>query len=307
MDRRQFLATSAAAGLAHAAAQPLPKRPYKAGIELSVIGFGGIVVCGLDQKEADRRVAAAFDRGVNYYDCAPSYFDGEAEIKLGEALKPYRAKVFLAEKTQKRDAAGAQAELEQSLRRFHTDHFDLYQFHAVTSMEDVDKILAPNGAAETFLKAKKEGKVRFLGMSAHGPQAAIRLMNALPLDSILFPVNFAAWETGFGPQMLEEAKKKGMARLALKALAKGQWAKGLKREERWAPKCWYEPVRDRQLAALSLRFSLGQEITAAVPPGDERIFDMAVEIASQPLTKLSTAELAQLKQGLGAVEPVFRV
>jgi hypothetical protein len=72
MDRRQFLATSAAAGLAHAAAQPLPKRPYKAGIELSVIGFGGIVVCGLDQKEADRRVAAAFDRGVNYYDCAPS-------------------------------------------------------------------------------------------------------------------------------------------------------------------------------------------------------------------------------------------
>jgi predicted aldo/keto reductase-like oxidoreductase len=215
--------------------------------------------------------------------------------------------VFLAEKTQKRDAAGAQAELEQSLRRFHTDHFDLYQFHAVTSMEDVDKILAPNGAAETFLKAKKEGKVRFLGMSAHGPQAAIRLMNALPLDSILFPVNFAAWETGFGPQMLEEAKKKGMARLALKALAKGQWAKGLKREERWAPKCWYEPVRDRQLAALSLRFSLGQEITAAVPPGDERIFDMAVEIASQPLTKLSTAELAQLKQGLGAVEPVFRV
>lgn len=70
--------------------------------------------CGF---EAGRTVGAAFDRGVTYFDVAPSYFDGEAEIKLGPALEPYRKKSFLACKTMKRDAAGARQELEQSLGR----------------------------------------------------------------------------------------------------------------------------------------------------------------------------------------------
>lgn len=307
MDRREFVTAAAMAATAKGAAAPLPKRPYKEGVELSVIGFGGIVVCGMPQEEGSRRVAAAFDRGVNYFDCAPSYFDGEAEIKLGEALKPYRNKVFLAEKTTRRDAAGAREELERTLRRFHTDHVDLYQFHAVSSMEDVDKILAPKGAAETFLAAKKEGKTRFLGFSAHHAPAALRLLDALQLDSVLFPVNVNAWENGsFGPQILAKAKEKGAARLALKALALGQWPKETKREQRPYPKCWYEPVSDRETARMALRFTLNQEVTAAVPPGDERIFDLAMDLASQPLPRLSGAELAELGRKVAPWEPVFR-
>ena len=162
MNRREFIGTAAAltATAAHGWAAPLPRRPYKDGTELSIIALGGIVICGLSQGDATRRVAEAYDRGVNYFDCAPSYFDGEAESKLGEALKPYRSKVFLAEKTMSRDAKGAREELERTLERFHTDHVDLYQFHAVSSMDDVEKILAPAGAAETFFAARKEGKVR---------------------------------------------------------------------------------------------------------------------------------------------------
>ena len=285
----------------------LPKRPYKNGIELSVIALGGIVVCGLEQKESDRRVAAAFERGVNYFDCAPSYFNGEAEIKLGRSLRPYRNRVFLAEKTGKRDAAGAQAELEQTLRRFATDHVDLYQFHAVTSMEDVDHILGPGGAAETFFKARKEGKARHLGFSAHNAPAAIRLMDALELDSVLFPVNVNAWENGgFGPQILAKAKAKGMARLALKALAFGKWPATIKESDRKYPKCWYQPIDDRDMARLALRFTLNQEITAVVPPGDERIWDIAAELASEPLLQLHPEELARLKTQVSILEPVFR-
>jgi predicted aldo/keto reductase-like oxidoreductase len=308
IDRREFVLAAAATGTAHAAASgPIPKRPYKDGVELSIIGFGGIVVTAMPQSEADRRVAAAFERGVNYYDCAPSYADGEAEIQLGNALKPYRAKAFLAEKSQKRDAKGAQAELEQTLRRFHTDHVDLYQFHAVGSMEDVEKILAPGGAAETFVKAKKEGKTRFLGFSAHHAEAAIKLMDALPLDSVLFPVSFSAWDKGsFGPQILAKAKQKGMARMALKALARGRWPESLARSERKYPKCWYQPIDDKITAQLALRFALNQEITAAVPPGDEQIFDLALDLAAMPLPKLSRAELAQLRSRVGDAEPIFR-
>ncbi|WP_321473625.1 aldo/keto reductase [uncultured Paludibaculum sp.] len=310
MDRREFLgaATAVTSAAVSASTGSLPRRVYKPGIELSIIAFGGIVVCKMPQAEGSRRVAQAYDRGVNYFDCAPSYFDGEAEIKLGEALKPYRAKVFLAEKTTRRDAKGAREELERTLQRFHTDHVDLYQFHAVSSMEDVDKILAPGGAAETFLAAKKEGKVRHLGFSAHNAPAALRLMDALDLDSVLFPVNVNAWENGgFGPQILAKAKSKGMARMALKALAFGLWPSSVKESDRKYPKCWYQPIDDHEMARLALRFTLNQEITAAVPPGDERIFDLAVDLASAPLPKLSETELAGLKTSVSALQPVFHV
>jgi aryl-alcohol dehydrogenase-like predicted oxidoreductase len=309
MNRRKFIGAAAAltATAAYGWEAPLPRRRYKDGIDLSIIALGGIVVCGLSQEEASRRVAAAFDRGVNYFDCAPSYFNGEAETKLGEALRPYRSKVFLAEKTMHRDAKGAREELERSLQRFHTDHVDLYQFHAVSSMDDVDKILAAGGAAETFFAAKKEGKVRHVGFSAHNAPAALRLMDALELDSVLFPVNVNAWENGgFGPQILAKAKAKGMARMALKALAFGKWPAGMKESERKYPKCWYEPIDDHEMARLALRFTLNQDVTAAVPPGDERIFDLALELASAPLPELSAAELTGLKTKVASLEPVFR-
>ena len=285
----------------------LPKRPWKDGIELSILALGGIVVCGMPQQEASKRVAVAYERGVNYFDCAPSYFNGEAEMKLGKALQTYRSKVFLAEKTGKRDAKGARAELEQTLERFHTDHVDLYQFHAVSSMEDVDKILAPGGAAELFHAAKKEGKAKHLGFSAHNAPAAIRLMEAMELDSVMFPVNVNALENGrFGPQILAKAKEKGMARMALKALAFGKWPKEMKESDRKYPKCWYEPIDDPEMAKLALRFTMNQDITAAVPPGDERIFDLAMELASGPLPVLSAEELGRLKNKVAKLEPVFQ-
>lgn len=312
MHRREFIGaaaalTASAAYAVPASNSPLARRPYKSGIELSVIALGGIVVCGMPQEQGSRRVAKAFDRGVNYFDCAPSYFNGEAEVKLGEALKPYRNRIFLAEKTMRRDSKGAREELERSLERFQTDHVDLYQFHAVSSMDDVDKILGPGGAAETFFAAKKEGKARHLGFSAHNAPAAIRLMDALELDSVLFPVNVNAWENGgFGPQILAKAKSKGMARMALKALAFGKWPAGLKESDRKYPKCWYQPIDDREMARLALRFTLNQEVTAAVPPGDERIFNLAVELASGPLPQLSAEELTGLKKSISTLEPVFR-
>ena len=310
MDRREFLGAAAAltATAAIGTNTSLPRRPYKNGIDLSIIALGGIVVCGLSQEQAARRVAEACDRGINYFDCAPSYFDGEAELKLGEALQPYRSKVFLAEKTLSRDAKGAREELERSLQRFHTDHVDLYQFHSVSSMDDVNKILSPAGAAETFFAARKEGKVRHLGFSAHNAPAALHLMDALELDSILFPVNVNAWENGgFGPQILAKAKSKGMARMALKALAFGKWPANMKESDRKYPKCWYQPIDDPEMARAALRFTFNQEITAAVPPGDERIFDLALGLASTPLPPLSAAELAALKTKVSALEPVFHV
>ncbi len=305
MKRRHFLHSTLAGSLALTAraGQTIPKRRYKDDIDLSIIGFGGIVVVGLEQSEADRAVAKSVELGINYFDVAPTYGNGEAEAKLGPALEPYRKNSFLACKTQKRDAKGAREELEESLRRLRTDHFDLYQFHAVSSMEQVKQILGPGGAAELFVKARDEGKVRYLGFSAHSAEAAIALMDGMDLDSVLFPVNYVCVAEGdFGPQILAKAKEKGVARLALKAMAHRRRDEG---EDRLRSKCWYQPILDRDLARRALRYTLSQDITAAIPPGDNQLYGWALEFAVS-LKSLSESEQKALLAQADGVEPIFQ-
>jgi aryl-alcohol dehydrogenase-like predicted oxidoreductase len=278
----------------------------RTGARLSVIGYGGILCTQVEQTEADRHVASAVDRGVTYFDVAPSYGNGEAEEKLGPALDPYRRGVFLACKTGKRDAAGARAELEQSLRRLRTDHFDLYQLHAMTTPQDVEQVFAPGGAMEVLLAAREQGKTRFLGFSAHSVEAAVALLERFRFDSVLAPFNFSTFYKGnFGPQIIEAAQRAGAGLLALKGMARTKWPEGLPREQRTWPKCWYEPITDRALASLALRFTLGLPITAAVPPGHHELWEMALAVASEP-TPLSAAEEARLRAAAEETDPIFQ-
>jgi len=280
----------------------LKKRPYTDGIDLSIIGFGGIVVVGMEQPEANNTIAESIEAGVNYFDVAPSYWDGEAEEKLGKGLKPYRNDIFLACKTTERDAKGSEEELNISLKRVGVDHFDLYQFHAVTKLEDVEKIFAPKGAAETFVKAQKEGKIRFIGFSAHSEEAALALLDRFEFDSILFPINFVSYGQGnFGPRVVEKAKEKGAARLALKAMAHTPIAD---KAEKKYPKCWYKPVDQESLAEKALRFTLSQDITAAIPPGDERLYKMALSLALR-YKPMDDSEISMLMEQTRSMNTLF--
>ncbi len=283
----------------------MENRPYgTTGRNLSVLGFGGIIVMDVSPEEADRYVGEAIDRGVNYFDVAPSY--GNAEQMLGPALKPYRDDVFLACKTAKRDAAGAQEELENSLRLLQTDHFDLYQLHAITSDEDVQKAFGPGGVMETFVKARAEGKVKHLGFSAHSVHAALAAMSQFEFDSLLFPFNYVTYEqAGFGPQVMEAAQAKGVARLALKGMARGPWRDGDPLRSEY-PKAWYEPLADRTEAAMALRYTLSLPVTAAIPPGDIRLFRMALEIA-EGFTPLSIAEQEAMRAQAATDRPLFQL
>jgi len=285
--------------------KPIPRRLYKDGVKLSIVGFGGIVVVGQQQADANNEVARAFDRGVNYFDVAPSYGNGEAEEKLGIALRPYRKNAFLACKTQERGAAGARTELEHSLKVLDTDHFDLYQLHAMSKMEDVDTVLGPKGAMETFTKARDEGKIRYLGFSAHNEDVALRLIEQFPFDSVLFPINYVCIAQGnFGPRLLKKAKEKKVTCLALKSLAYTPWAN---RDERRAgnSKCWYRPISDLEKARLALRFTLSENVTAAIPPGDEKIYRIAETLAAQ-FTPLSPNERETLLASSQGLSPIFK-
>jgi aryl-alcohol dehydrogenase-like predicted oxidoreductase len=283
----------------------LPQREYvQTGVKLSIIGFGGIVVKDVEQQHANRVVAEAFEKGVNYFDVAPGY--GDAELKLGPALEPYRKKVFLACKTTERKREGASEELQQSLKRLRTDYLDLYQLHAITDVKkDVDTAFSKGGAMEVFVEAKKQGRVRYLGFSAHSEEAALAAMERYDFDSILFPINFATFYKGhFGPQVIARAKSKGMAILALKALARQRWPQDDPSRKEY-PKCWYQPLTEWDQARLGLYFTLSQPVTAAIPPGEESLFRMALDLAMS-FVPISTHDLEKAKQMAVSLNPIFQ-
>lgn len=275
MKRRSFVKLSAAGSLAlqfphifgaytSEKLGDIPRRALgKTGEKVTVLGFGGIALRNNGQDFANELIALAFDRGIRYFDIAPSY--GDSQQLMGPALKPYRKKIFLACKTRERNGEGSEKELHESLDMLKTDHVDLYQFHALTKMEDVDQIFAPGGAMETFQKARQEGKIRFIGFSAHNEEVALKAMDLFDFDTILYPINCVCWHNGnFGPKVLETARKKDMGIMAIKAIAKTR----LSGENKTYPNLWYEPFEGDTEIEKALQFTLSKDITGTVHAGD---------------------------------------
>lgn len=309
MMRRDFIRSAFAGGagltllscLRGRGRSVLPRRELgKTGERLSIVGFGGVLVMNEEPAKAARMVAEAVDLGVNYFDVAPSY--GNAQERLGPALEPFRKNCFLACKTTERSREGSRKDLEESLRVMRTDHFDLYQLHAMTTDEDVEKAFGSGGAMETLVRARAEGLVRHLGFSAHSESAALACMERFAFDTVLFPVNFACWHSGgFGPAVVEAATAKGMGILALKSLASGPIREG---EEKPFPKCWYRPIEDDVLSDLAVRFTLSLPVTAMLPPGEPGFFRKTVEIAAKNRA-LSESEKERVRNAAAGVTPLF--
>jgi len=315
MKRRDFIKTSTfgatAVALGETSVQAadakiaeFPKRLYKKdGPKLSIIGFPGLVLRKLEQPEGNKLVAEAFERGINYFDVAPAY--GDAEVKLGPALAPYRKKVFLACKTKMRDAAGAKLEFERSLKRLKTDKFDLYQLHVLSNVEkDVKAAFAKGGAMEYLIAQQKAGRIKYLGFSAHTEEAALAAMELFKFDSVLFPINYASWlKADFGPKIVKKVREIGAAMLGIKTFARKRWQKGdSKGRKRFGT--WYEPTHQREEADMALRFAMSKGLIATVPPACVEIHKLALDLAPK-VQAITPAETAKLKTMAQTFKPLF--
>lgn len=203
----------------------LPLRPFgKTGKEVTMLGAGGFHIGRMDDKEATRTIETAIEGGIRFFDTAESYQDGGSEEIMGRLLVPkYRDEIFLMTKTRATDAKTAQADLEASLRRLQCDQIDLWQIHAVKSVEDVNARYE-NGVFDYLLKAKAEGKVKHIGFTGHNsPEAHARVMalsddfEASQMPVNVLDISYNSFIQNTLPTLLE----KKIAVIAMKTLAGG--------------------------------------------------------------------------------------
>lgn len=284
-------------------ASGLPRRVLgRTGRPISIIGYPGLALAKITQPEANQALRAAFDQGVNYFDVAPAY--GDAEVKMGPAMAGLpRDEIFLASKTKKRDAAGAREELERSLQRLKTDRFELYQMHVMSTKAEVEQAFGPGGAMETLVKAQQEGKVRWLGFSAHTKEAALDLLNRYKFETVMYPVNFIEHFTHkFDPEVLTLAKQRECAVLSIKAISAGAWKKG---EQRTRNNWWYRVLEDQKEIDQAVRFALSLDPVVSVVPTsfvDLTEKSIAAAVRFRPATDL---DLDAMRDLAGKYVPLF--
>ncbi len=204
---------------------PIPNRVLgKTGQTVTLFGLGGEGVLRTHgrTKEAVAVIQRALDQGVTYCDSAPAY--ASSMDYYGAALGERRQQVFLASKTHDRTRDGSLRLLDDSLRRLHTDHLDLWQLHDLRTLDDLRRIFAKGGALEALHQAREEGRVRYLGLTGHhDPAILLDAMRRFSFDTVLVALNAAdGHRLPFIPTVLAEACRQNMGVIAMKTLAAGR-------------------------------------------------------------------------------------
>jgi predicted aldo/keto reductase-like oxidoreductase len=204
---------------------PIPRRPFgRYADQVSILGIGGYHLGKTKTiTDAVRILHEAIDSGVNFLDNAWEYHEGESEQRMGRAIQDRRAAVFLMTKvcTHGRDARVAMRQLEQSLRRLRTDYLDLWQVHECVYYNDPERHFARGGVIEALERAKREGKVRYVGFTGHkDPDIHLRMLSYdFPFDSCQLPLNgFDATFRSFQARVLPELARRGIAAIGMKSL-----------------------------------------------------------------------------------------
>jgi len=231
------------------------------------------------------------DHGVNMIDVAPTY--SGAEARLRPWVSKYRHLFFLAEKTAKRTRKEAWEELNSSLKNLGTDHFDLYQFHAVGSTDELNQILGKDGAMEAFTEAKETGLIRHIGITGHADmRVLLKALELFDFETVLAPINASSMAypdpvNDFRP-LLKAAKDRGMGVTAIKGIARRRWVG----EKRYST--WYEPLEKPEEIAMAVGFTLSQDgVTTYSMPCDTRLWPPLLQ-AAERFERLDEKEQAEI-------------
>ena len=265
----------------------IPRRRFgRHDVTVSALGFGGHHLGDApDEKTAIRIVQEAVEGGITFFDNCWEYRRGKTELWMGAGLKGCRDKVFLMTKTcpHGRDASLALQMLEESLTRLQTDHIDLWQVHGMGFGNDAELFIRPNGAAEALERARKDGKVHFVGFTGHkDPKVHLAMLNTgFPFDSVQMPLNpfDASFAISFEREVLPELNKRGIAALGMKPLS----GRG-------------EPIKEGVLTAEeALRYAMSLPVVTTISGVDSlEVLHQNLQIA-QGFTPMSPAQMDEIR------------
>jgi aryl-alcohol dehydrogenase-like predicted oxidoreductase len=276
----------------------------RTGHQSTVAIFGAAAFSEASQAEADPILEQVIAAGVNHFDIAPSY--GNAEKCVGPWMPHIRDTIFLGCKTMERTKDGAAAEFQRSLKLLQVDHFDLYQFHAVTTFEELDEITRPGGALEAVIEARRAGLTRFIGITGHGFNAPLIYQEALrrfDFDSILFPINFVQYANPVyrenSEELVRQCRRKEVGLMIIKSICRAPWG-----ERPPLYNTWYEPFTEMELIQKSINFALSQAITGICTPGEMQLVPKVLA-ACEAFTPINTAEQEALIATADQYQPLF--
>lgn len=250
------------------------------GLQVSIIGFGGIPIRKLTREEAIPLIKCVLDSGINFLDTAQGY--GDSEIKIGRGIAGRREEAILATKSPCRTSEGALKDIEVALRRLSTEIIDLYQVHQVSDEKTLNQVLGSEGALKGLEKAQKQGKIKHIGITGHNADILLSAIRRAKFSTVQFPFNIV--EDGESQRtLLREAKERNIGVIIMKPLAGG---------------IIEEP-------ALSLRWILQEDVTVVIPG---MILSWEVEANARVGEKnlpLTSEELARLKKAVEPLEEEF--
>jgi aryl-alcohol dehydrogenase-like predicted oxidoreductase len=266
--------------------------------------LGGAAFGKIDQTTTDAAMERVIAAGVNHIDIAPSY--GNAEERLAPWIERERARFFLGCKTTERTREGAWVELQRSLERLHTDTFDLYQLHAIKTLEELEAVTARGGALEAVVAAREQGLTRFIGITGHGLQAPRVFLEALrqfDYDSVLFPINARLFADvdyrRSADALLRECRTRDVGVMAIKAITKAPWG-----DRPRTHTTWYEPFTEAAQIQRAVDFALSQDITGLCTVGDVTVLPLFLDACAR-FTPMTAAEQEATIADAMRYEPLF--
>jgi predicted aldo/keto reductase-like oxidoreductase len=253
------------------------RRLGKTDLQISVVGFGGIPIQRYDNDTAYETLAACKEYGINFIDSARAY--GVSEEYIGNNLKKLgRETFYLASKSLNRTKDGFYNDILTSLKNFKTDVIDLYQIHNVGKEEDFSKIFSEDGAYEGALKAQKEGKIRFIGITSHIKEMAEKLINTEKFATLQFPFNIVENQ---GLELFKRSEELDMGTIAMKPLGGGILG---------------------EVADNAIQFIVqSKAVTVAIPGMNtpQQVEQNVLAAKAGPLTEQDTARMQKLAKEIG--------
>jgi len=186
------------------------------GLMVSRIGFGGIPVQQLDQDSANKLIGKALEYGINFIDTARGYTVSESLI--GNALTGNRQNVYLATKSMARNRDELIKDIEISLNNLKTDYIDLYQFHNIPTIQELERVMGPGGALEVFLEYRDRGVIKHIGITSHSLEVIEKAIEYNVFETIQYPYN--AVETQ-AEKVFGKANEKNLGVIVMKPFAGG--------------------------------------------------------------------------------------